>query len=463
MSTTKLTVADAVDGNWEGRLARIGGLGFLDTTSGTVTYVAADVDHYNIPMSLHAQGLGYYCDIPANTPDGLWAWWVFNETDPAFDASPYLIEEIFVVSGEREDGVSVANLGTQAKTDVATAVLATPANKLVTDGGGSVTAATVDALGEQAQTDVATAVLATPANKLVTDGGGSVTAATVDALGEQAQTDVAAAILDTPANKLTTNESGEVIASNMRGTDDALLADNYTAPDNVNIGVAAGAATSAALAAAAAAEAAISADGKIDELPAASDIDEALTESHGEGEWVSSADADWTAAEKKQIRDALGVAGEKVAAAGGQLQTIGSKTALIGSYAMTITSPFDRDGVLELVQGDDWPAGYALQFTGTNYTGFPLTGGTSELILVPTAERDVGDLSNSVTFTGTVVQNVQTVVCTFVLTAAQLAALGGSPPAGQCNYTYQVIGVASDGKTRTLKLASATVFAKLSE
>ncbi len=44
--------------------------------------------------------------------------------------------------------------------------------------------------------------------------------------------DVADLILETPANKLTTNASGQVESSNMRGTDNALLATSYTAPNN---------------------------------------------------------------------------------------------------------------------------------------------------------------------------------------------------------------------------------------
>jgi hypothetical protein len=55
----------------------------------------------------------------------------------------------------------------------------------------------------------------------------------------------AAAILATPANKLATNASGQVVASNMRGTDNALLAANYVSPDNTS--AAAAAATAAKL------------------------------------------------------------------------------------------------------------------------------------------------------------------------------------------------------------------------
>lgn len=47
---------------------------------------------------------------------------------------------------------------------------------------------------------------------------------------EEAGTQAAAAVLSDPANKLLTDATGQVQASNMRGTDNALLASGYTAP-----------------------------------------------------------------------------------------------------------------------------------------------------------------------------------------------------------------------------------------
>ena len=56
-------------------------------------------------------------------------------------------------------------------------------------------------------------------------------------------------------------------------------------------------------------------------LPTAAEIDTQLSGTHGAGAWDGS-EADWTVAEKKQIRDAIGIDGVKVTAASGQIQTI---------------------------------------------------------------------------------------------------------------------------------------------
>ena len=72
---------------------------------------------------------------------------------------------------------------------------------------------------------------------LAIDAGGRVTTANPAAVVGSLHTaqDVANLILASPANKLVTNASGEVIASNMRGTDGALTAVAYTAPNNAAI------------------------------------------------------------------------------------------------------------------------------------------------------------------------------------------------------------------------------------
>lgn len=66
------------------------------------------------------------------------------------------------------------------------------------------------------------------------DSDGRVTTANPAAVVGSLHTaqDVANLILASPANKLLTNANGEVVASNMRGTDGALTAAAYTAPNN---------------------------------------------------------------------------------------------------------------------------------------------------------------------------------------------------------------------------------------
>ena len=156
---------------------------------------------------------------------------------------------------------------TDVVTATAAAILATPANKLATDGNGKVTYAnaappTPPTAGENA-TAAAAAILATPANKLATDGNGKVTYANAapptpptaaenatavwatttrtlssfgtlvsDTAGAAATAvwaastrtltsfgtlvaSVAGAILKTPANLLKTNAAGQVEASNV--------------------------------------------------------------------------------------------------------------------------------------------------------------------------------------------------------------------------------------------------------
>ena len=133
---------------------------------------------------------------------------------------------------------------------VAALVLATPANKLVTDTSGHVsisgTKQTLDSLQDApaltqrseppTAAAVAALVLATPANKLVTDVSGHVSIAgtkqTLDALNDAptltqrseppTAASVAALVLATPANKLVTDGSGHVSIAGTKQTLDAL-------------------------------------------------------------------------------------------------------------------------------------------------------------------------------------------------------------------------------------------------
>jgi len=138
-----------------------------------------------------------------------------------------------------------------AGTDAAGKVLATPANKLATDGDGKVTIANVNDCkadvsnldvavstrsshsAADAGTDAAAKVLATPANKLATDGDGKVTVENVNDCkadvsnldvavstrsshaAADAGTDAAGKVLATPANKLATDAAGKVTVENV--------------------------------------------------------------------------------------------------------------------------------------------------------------------------------------------------------------------------------------------------------
>lgn len=96
--------------------------------------------------------------------------------------------------------------------------------------------------------------------------------------------------------------------TDMKGTDNALLASSYVAPDNATIGII---------------DAKVDAIGVITSaLPSASDIDTELSSTHGAGSWEGGGggSSDWTSGERNQIRDALGVDGSKTTATSGQLQ-----------------------------------------------------------------------------------------------------------------------------------------------
>lgn len=79
---------------------------------------------------------------------------------------------------------------------------------------------------------------------------------------------------------------------------------------------------------------------KVDALPSASDIDTELSGNHGSGSWESG--SFWTDAELKQIRDALGIDGIKVAAVNGQLQAI--KTGVDGTYTTPLAESYSVKG-----------------------------------------------------------------------------------------------------------------------
>jgi hypothetical protein len=83
------------------------------------------------------------------------------------------------------------------------------------------------------------------------------------------------------------------------------------------------------------------------DLPEQVDIE--LTATHGAGAWTTAAGAvDWTAAEREQIRDALGVDGTKTTAVGGQLQKLhiaATATIAAGSTATQVrTNLTEADG-----------------------------------------------------------------------------------------------------------------------
>lgn len=150
----------------------------------------------------------------------------------------------------------------------------------------------------------------------------------------------------------------------------------------------------------------------------------------------------WATAEKQQIRDSLGVDGDKTTATGGQVQAVKTKTDTIGSANMTVTSPVTEDGDVEIVAGDGYETSGGngpLTFTVTDYAGPDLTDATAEFLLLEKSTYD-GDATSEGAATGTVAISVDgtTITYTISLTAAETAALAPSPPADKYNYVYQL-------------------------
>lgn len=88
---------------------------------------------------------------------------------------------------------------------------------------------------------------------------------------------------------------------------------------------------------------------------------------------------DWTAAEREQIRDALGVNGTKTAATGGQLQAVKAKTDTIGAGVVQVFTPMTVEGDMTVIQGHTYDADYGNAFEWLDPTGttWPdLTGAT---------------------------------------------------------------------------------------
>ncbi|HUS46155.1 MAG TPA: hypothetical protein VM219_09030 [Phycisphaerae bacterium] len=107
----------------------------------------------------------------------------------------------------------------------------------------------------------------------------------------------------------------------------------------------------------------------------AAETAEVLAAAHGEESWESLAERDWTAGERGQIRDALGVAGDKTTAEDGQLQNIKTKTDLITAGNVRVRTPVAADGTITLMRGDSYLEvdDTKLKLDVPNYAGPDLT------------------------------------------------------------------------------------------
>jgi hypothetical protein len=181
-----------------------------------------------------------------------------------------------------------------------------------------------------------------------------------------------------------------------------------------------------------------SADGKLDAKPTAEEIDEALSEAHGEGDWAG-----------------IGLSEEDAATLAG----IRAKTDLIGSQAVEFSGPIEADGSMELVQGDDYLVsnGKALGWAVENWGGPNLEGATVRLVLVTQADYEAGSLEPALEVVGSCQLAGVDATFTAELTGAQTAALEASPPEAFYNYVAQLRVTTAAGAILTIATGAVHV------
>jgi hypothetical protein len=358
-------------------------------------------------------------------------------------------------------------VGTDVVSSVAAAILATPANKLTTNASGFVTyanaappsASVIAAAVEAAIINDAdaTAVLQAITDKIASVNP-SLAGLTIGAIASA----VATALLATPANKLTTDSSGFVTYNNAAPLDaSGTRAAIGMAAANLDSQLAS-LATSANLAAAKTildhlATTIVLNDGVYQFTAGAL----ALAPSTG-GETT-----DWTADERSQIRDALGVDGDKTDAVGGSLAAglaaVKVKTDQIGSVTVTYSSPTVARGAWVIYAGNDYRAadGRAITATVEGYSGPSLAGATVALRLISVENWNTSiatadmEVPATVAISGTA--GDETVSLSADITSEQSAGLATYPPADARNYVGQFVAATSGGQVVTLTTGRMTV------
>jgi len=178
--------------------------------------------------------------------------------------------------------------------------------------------------------------------------------------------------------------------------------------------------------------------------------------------------ADWSDAEKEQLRSALGIDGDKTAAAGGQLQALRTvadaikvKTDLITAGAVDIVSPVAADQSLTIVRGDDYADadGRALTWTVEGWTGPDLTDATATFRLMTRSAYERGDGTAVLSKAGTVSEDGGTVTIKVELTAAETAALGAAPPNQPLSHKYHLRLATAAGRKLMQVIGDCTVTA----
>jgi hypothetical protein len=219
--------------------------------------------------------------------------------------------------------------------------------------------------------------------------------------------------------------------TDMRGTDGALLAGNYTTPDNAKI----------------------------------SDL-------HGMTEVVEGVRI-WTAAALSNVSIDLGdaeivvppesIIGAFLVTISGtvevnslvaRLNAIQARTNLLGSARVTVSSPVAENGVMEIWRRDDYEGAQALRWRFEDYTGPALS--SAVLRFLPTSDYLAGKGTPTVIEGGTAVMDGDDLVVTVDLPGDITAELPTNPPNDLFNHTYTLRGVTTTGSKKRM-LASSTL------
>jgi hypothetical protein len=142
--------------------------------------------------------------------------------------------------------------------------------------------------------------------------------------------------------------------------------------------------------------------------------------SFGETAGGGSGEADWTEDERAQIRQALGVDGDKSATASGDIDTLLARTA--GAASITVSAPVLSTGKIALVCSDDYQLAESRQVSFRDVDhGLDLSGATVALLLVERlGNKQTG---TPISIAGTIAADGDDAIYAFTLTAAQTATL----------------------------------------
>jgi len=142
-----------------------------------------------------------------------------------------------------------------------------------------------------------------------------------------------------------------------------------------------------------------------------------------------------------------------------KLATVETYVQRIGTASVNVVAPVASDGDITIIQGDDYldADSRALEWQNENWTTPSLVGATGKLRLVVQEDYDVGDNTKDLEVSVAVSMDGTTAVFKVDLTAAQTAALAGSPPGDKYNYTYQLQVITSGGKKLTIAIGSCYV------